>query len=298
MNKFKVVTISIILILLFSFAAQSIDAAARPLGATTPPLGTAGNFSLLATTAITDGPPNPPASDVAGDAGISPAAGIPVTMTIGGAPHDNDGVAAQAVLDAQAAALDMASQAATASLGPGLNGVTVTPGVYDVGAGLLSGGVLTLNGPGVYIFRASSTLISSGTINLINGARPCDVFWRVETAATINGSSFAGTIIANTGVHFGSGVTLDGRALAVNGDVTLINDHIVGPSCPAPAEIVNTKRIKLTQQASSVSGLPNTGGAPIRNPDFSWMLALAAGGLSLLVLGLGLRAYRRANRSH
>lgn len=86
----------------------------------------------------------------------------------------------------------------------------------------------------VYIFRASSDLVSSGSINLINGARACDVYWQVNTLATINGSSFVGTIIAGTGVHFGANVALNGRALALGGDVTLLNNTISGPTCVTP----------------------------------------------------------------
>jgi hypothetical protein len=244
----------------------------------------------------------PPVSDVSGDVGIVSVAGIPATILIGGAPHDNDGLAALAISAAGVAAGNMASQAQTALIGPGLNGVTVTPGVYDVQAGLLQGGVLTLDGAGVYIFRASSTLTSSGTLNLINGARACDVFWRVETAATINGTSFVGTIIANTGVHFGSGVTLDGRAFAINGDVTLINDHITGPTCAAATAIPNI-RAQKTAQASGVSGLsntgvnglPNTGGAPIRNDELPiWLVIISS--LAIVVVALGFRAYRRTDQ--
>lgn len=290
MNKLKVLTISIVLLMLLSLASPSFGVSARPLAATNPPLGTLSTFSILATTAITDGPPIPPPSDVSGDVGISPAAGIPVSIIIGGAPHNNDGVAAQAVLDANAAALDMASQAMTASIGPGLNGVTVTPGVYDVGAGLLAGGTpLTLNGPGVYIFRASSSLTVAGTVSLINGARACDVYWRVESLATVNGTSFVGTIIAGTGVHFGAGVTLDGRAIARNGDVTLINDHITGPTCATPTPVPGGGG------GNNVRALPNTGGAPIRNEDFPWSLATVIAGFSVIALALGAIAYRRTH---
>jgi hypothetical protein len=44
-----------------------------------------------------------------------------------------------------------------------------------------------------------------------------------------------------------------------------------------------------------VTGLPGTGGGPIRNEEFPWSLAIV-GGFSALVLLLGVRAYRRTNR--
>lgn len=209
------------------------------IAATDPGLGAAASFSVLAQTAITG------ISTISGNVGLnSTGAGI-TALTAGdvtGAIYSTDGVApSTAILPATVQAdastaytTNIPGQGVTASIGPVLDGLTLVPGVYDIGAGRLNGGVLTLDGPGVYIFRASSDFVSSGSINFINGARACDVYWRVETLATINGSSFAGTILAGTGVHSGANVTLDGRALAIGGDVTMINDAISGPSCPIP----------------------------------------------------------------
>jgi len=100
-----------------------------------------------------------------------------------------------------------------------------------VGSALLPG-VLTLNGPGVYIFLATD-LTASGSINLINGASACDVFWHIDSGAAITGGAFVGTIIAGTSVTFGNAASLDGRAWALTGNVTLINNSIFGPSCGA-----------------------------------------------------------------
>ncbi|KKR22395.1 MAG: hypothetical protein UU40_C0015G0026 [Candidatus Uhrbacteria bacterium GW2011_GWD2_41_121] len=210
--------------------------------ATDPGLGVASTFSIIAQTAITG------TGTISGDVGLnSTGAGITALTdsVVGGTIYSTDGVApgleilnpaVQANLST--ANGNISSQGSDGSIGPVLDGLTITPGVYDIGAGRLNGGVLTLDGSGIYIFRASSDLVSSGSINFINGARACEVYWKVNTLATINGSSFAGTIIAGTGVHFGSGVTLDGRALALGGDVTLLNNTISGPSCATPAPSV------------------------------------------------------------
>ena len=208
------------------------------MAATDPGLGAAESFSVLAQTAITG------ISTISGDVGLnSTGAGITAltAANVGGTIFSTDGVAPSvaspflsATVQANASTAyttNIPGQAPTASIGPVLDGLTVVPGVYDIGAGRLNGGVLTLNGEGIYIFRASSDFISSGSVVLTNGARACDVFWRVETLATINGSSFIGTILAGTGVHFGANVTLNGRALAVGGDVTMITDTISGPTC-------------------------------------------------------------------
>jgi hypothetical protein len=210
--------------------------------ATDPGLGAAASFSVLAQTSITG------ISTISGDVGIN-STGVGITAltagNVGGTIYSTDGTGPSVATpflsptvqaDALAAyTTNIPGQGATGSIGPALDALIVTPGVYDIGAGRLNGGVLHLDGQGIYIFRASSDFISSGSISLENGARACDVFWRVETLATINGSSFVGTILAGTGIHFGKDVTLNGRALAIGGDVTMISDTITGPTCEAAA---------------------------------------------------------------
>ncbi len=206
--------------------------------ATTPFLGTAASFSVIGQTSISDVVP----SVISGDVGIN-GSGASITglgsPEVAGTIYATDfAYPSEALLPASvqsdlsaAYTTDIPAQGSNGSIGPALDGLVLTPGVYDIGAGRLNGGVLTLNGPGVYIFRASSDFVSSGSVLLTNGAQACDVYWRVQTLATINGSAFTGTILAGTGVHFGSNVALNGRALAVGGDVTLIQDTISGPTC-------------------------------------------------------------------
>ena len=57
-------------------------------------------------------------------------------------------------------------------------------------------------------------------VAFINGADPCEVFWDVGSAATLNGITFVGTVFAGTSVPIGSG-NLIGRAVALTGNVTL-----------------------------------------------------------------------------
>jgi len=225
-----------------------IGAPSSSFAATDPGLGAASTFSIIAQTAITR------TGTIANDVGLnSTGAGITALtdLMVGGTIYSSDGVApSTATLDPSVQANlitangNISGQGSTASIGPALDGLSLVPGVYDIGAGRLNGGVLTLDGAGVYILRASSDLISSGSINFINGATACDVFWQVNSLATINGSSFAGTIIAGTGVHFGPNVTLAGNALALGGDVTLKNTTISAPVCtavvPSTSDIYNT----------------------------------------------------------
>jgi hypothetical protein len=230
-NKISIFILSIALIL-------GIAGPSTTFAATDPGLGAATAFSIVAQTAITG------TGTISGDVGLnSTGAGITALTAgdVGGTIYSADGVApGLAILDPAVQANlstandNISGQGSTASIGPVLDGLSLTTGVYDIGAGRLNGGVLTLDGPGIYIFRASSDFISSGSIDLINGARACDVYWQVNTLATINGSSFIGTIIAGTGIHFGANVVLDGRALAIGGDVTLLDNTISGPICATP----------------------------------------------------------------
>ena len=227
-NKVSAVVLSIAL-------ALGMAGLTATLAATDPGLGAAATFSIIAQTAITG------TGAISGDVGInSTGAGITALTAgnVGGTIYSTDGVAPGLAIMNPAVQANLSTandnisgQAPTASIGPVLDGLVLTPGVYDIGAGRLNGGSLTLNGQGIYILRASSDLVSSGSIILTNGARACDVYWQVNTLATITSGSFAGTIIAGTGIHFGSGAALDGRALALGGDVTLLNNNISGPTC-------------------------------------------------------------------
>jgi type VI secretion system secreted protein VgrG len=69
-------------------------------------------------------------------------------------------------------------------------------------------------------------------VTLINGAQQCNVFWQVGSSATLGtGSLFAGNILALTSITVTTGVTVQGRALARNGAVTLDTDTFLAPTC-------------------------------------------------------------------
>ncbi len=207
-------------------------ARAAPLFATAPGLGAAASFSVMGMAGVTNDGNSVLSGNVGADLSIT---GFPPGITAAQvfAP-DVD----QAQADALSADLALTAQAGDATpTGPNLTGLTLVPGTYSVGAALLPG-QLTLDGPGVYVFLATA-LTSSGSVSLINGARPCDVFWHVDSGAALTGGAFVGTIIAGTSITFGEGVSLDGRALALTGNVTLINNAISGPGCaqaPLPTE--------------------------------------------------------------
>jgi hypothetical protein len=123
-----------------------------------------------------------------------------------------------------------------------LGGQTLNAGVYNSADGTFQiTGTLTLDAEGnpnaVFIFQAASTLItaSGSSVNLINGANACNVFWQVGSSATLGtNSTFRGTILALATITVTTGVTIDGRALARNGAVTLDTDVITRATCTTP----------------------------------------------------------------
>ena len=114
-----------------------------------------------------------------------------------------------------------------------LDGQTLAPGVYCVPPATSNlTGTLTLNGSGVYMFRFSSTLITSSTggVNLIGGASCGNVHWQVGSSATLAGS-FAGNVMAFSSITVNPGTTLTGRALARNAAVTMTTATVSNASC-------------------------------------------------------------------
>ncbi len=234
--------LSIGVALTFAIAMLTAGLVANGAGSAPVGLGTAAAFAVLAgTPAVT----NTGATTITGDLGIHPAAavtGFPPGV-VNGTIHAADAVALQAKNDLANAYSDAAGRTpATVVAGGALGGKTLVGGVYSAGGVTLGlTGTLTLDGQNdpnsVWIFQATSDLItaSSSSVTFINGAQPCNVFWQVTSSATLgSGSTFAGTILALTSITMNSAVSLNGRALARNGDVTLISDTITRSTC-APA---------------------------------------------------------------
>jgi Ice-binding-like len=214
-----------------SLLASSALAAQPPVG-----LGTADSFGVLAGQTVTNTGP----TTINGDLGVMPGSAIPgfPPGMVNGTIHAADAVALQAQSDLTTAYNDAAGRTPPALVSADLGGLTLTAGVYRAPGALGLTGALTLDAQGdpnsVFVFQAASTLItaSASRVNMINGAQPCNVFWQVGSSATFGTTSaFVGNVMALTSISLNNGVTLQGRALARNGSVTLINDTITAAHC-------------------------------------------------------------------
>ena len=88
----------------------------------------------------------------------------------------------------------------------------------------------------MFIFQIPSTLVTAtdSSVRLVNGAQACNVFWQVGSSATLGTrTAFQGNILALTSISVNDGASVNGRLLARNGAVTLIDDTVTRARCAA-----------------------------------------------------------------
>lgn len=214
------------------FGSGTVTVSTTPLAPPFQPLGAAEPHGILAgtqVTCITGGL-------ISADIGISPGSTLtgfgPCQFT--GVLNLANAVAAQAQLDLTTAYNSLAglpcppANAIVANLG----GTTLAAGVYCTASGIGVTGTLTLNGGGdpnaVFVFQAGTSLTTAGNIVLINSAQAKNVYWQVGSSATIGtGSQWQGNILALTSITLVDAATLNGRALARNGAVSLGTNNTI-----------------------------------------------------------------------
>lgn len=243
-----------------STAASAATALDGPLN-----LGTAASYGVLGASTVTNTGP----TIVNGDVGLSPGSSITGfdggPGIVNGTINQTNAAATQAQSDALVAYNAAASLTPTTTGVGELAGLSLSPGVYNGGAVVLSdNGQLTLAGSAssVWVFQVASELrIGSATqIVVTGGANACNVFWQVGTSATINsGAQFQGTVLADQSVTANTAASITGRLIALNAAVTLDSNPITAPTgCPPPSEPYETVAPEIT------SGTPTgaTAGTP------------------------------------
>ncbi len=205
-------------------------------------LGAASSFAVLAQATVTNAGP----TVLDGDLGLNPGGsvtGFPPGTVNGTIQIDNAPAIAGIASLMTAYNTGILLPAGTAVSGD-IGGQVLPPGLYTAPTSLfITSGDLTLDAHGdanaIWIFQIGSTLITTtdvGNVILANGAQASNVFWLVGSSATIGiGTTFQGTILANTSITVTTGATLNGRALAgavaSSGAVTLDTNSFTLPVC-------------------------------------------------------------------
>ncbi len=211
-------------------------------------LRSAGTFTILSKTGITD----VYASAIVGNVGTSPITGAAMLLTCtevtgkivvvdaaGPLPCAvNDATAlTTAVLDMEAAYLDAAGRTSPdfTEWGAGeIGGLTLTPGLYKWGTGVLISNDVTLSGGpnDVWIFQVAGTLNQANgkQITLAGGAQAKNIFWQVADSVTIGTTAhFEGVVLGKTLIAVNTGASANGRLLAQTA-VTLQMNAITQPA--------------------------------------------------------------------
>jgi hypothetical protein len=220
-------------------------------------LGTAGDYVILAKSGIsTTG-----TTAITGNIGLSPAAATFITgfdliadssntfstsSLITGKAYaadytsPTDSKLTTAVSNMETAYTDAAGRTnpTATELGAGeIGGMTLAPGLYKWGTGVLISTDVTLSGSStdVWIFQIAGTLdlANAKKVKLAGGAQAKNVFWQVADATTLGTTSvFNGNILCLKEIALNTGATLNGRALSQTA-VTLDANTVKLPAATA-----------------------------------------------------------------
>jgi hypothetical protein len=221
-------------------------------------LGGAGNYVILAETQIT----TTGTTAVTGDIGISPAAATFIqgfglvpdatgcfstsSLVIGkiyASDYNTGGCTTPSILTTAVnnmltAYTDAAGRAPDyTELGAGnISGMTIVPGTYKWGTGVLINTDVTLNGGpnDVWIFEIAQdlTVASGAKVTLAGGALPKNIFWQVAggTGVAIGTTAhMEGVILAAKAITLNTGASANSRLLAQSA-VSLIANALTKPA--------------------------------------------------------------------
>ncbi len=222
------------LALILAFAAVPVAAQASAVN-----LGTASPFVVLGASAVT----NERTSVLNGDLGVWSGTSLTgfENAVVNGVTHESDEVAHQAQSDVTVAYNEAAKQPISEAndlTDEDLGNKKLTAGAYGFSSSAQLTGQLTLDAQGdpnaqfVFVIGSTLTTASASSIILVNGASPCNVYWKVGSSATLGSTtSFVGNLMALESISVTEKATVLGRLLARNGAVTLIEDTLSVPDC-------------------------------------------------------------------
>jgi hypothetical protein len=202
-------------------------------------LGTAADFLLFSSSgAVSNTGLSAFTGNIGSDLGAISGFG---TATVIGSFYNENAVTNQAKVDLLLAYNQIITVPATVtSHAPAFGGgESLVTGAYEIaGAGSLAGN-LTLNGLGdmnsVFIFRFSGAFSvgAASKVILINGARPCNVYWVSQGATSIGASTIMkGTVIVNNAaVAIGADCNIEGRMLTTSGAISFGPSVAYLPTC-------------------------------------------------------------------
>jgi hypothetical protein len=203
------------------------------------------SFAVLGATGVT----NVPVSTIGGNLGSAPNGSLGGGYVFtSGSFQANTATAQQAQLDLDAAIVALSAFGVGTTITGGnldawqaINGGVIAPGTYTVGAAMTNlMGNLILDGGGdsnaVWVFQFESTLITSTTSNVfVNNVGSGDnvgLYWNVRSAATLNGATFEGNVLAHDLISSDGNLKIScGRLLSATSQVTLIQDSVSIRGC-------------------------------------------------------------------
>ena len=211
-------------------------------------LGAAGTFAILSKTGVT----NVYASAITGNVGSSPITGAAILVTcteVSGTIFSVDAAGplpctvnaapflTSAVLDMEAAYLDAEGRSSPdfTEVGVGeIGGLTLSPGLYKWGTGVMISTDVTLTGGpnDVFIFQIAGALTQANAarVTLTGGAQAKNIFWQVADVVAIGTTAhFEGIVLAKTMVAVKTGASVQGRLLAQTA-VTLQMNAVTQPA--------------------------------------------------------------------
>jgi hypothetical protein len=197
------------------------------------PLGSAATFGVLAGTVFTVANPTSVTGDV-GSPSIIPAVG---PSTLIGTKYDTASgslpLIAAAVTDMQTGVACANGRACDVNYGAiDLGGLSLGPGVYCATGAINITGILSLNAPGVYIFRTANTFnTAANAIVQFTGtatAANASVYWVPVGATTLGANTtFIGNIMAFNAAITVSAVSTVASGSALSGSAVTVNTSTI-----------------------------------------------------------------------